>query len=141
MIRINRLIVIDPKEIQLQFVRSSGPGGQNVNKVSTAVWLRYDVMNSPSLPDDVKRRLIGLAGKSISADGMLSIKAHSLRTQERNRHAAISRLVRLIQKAAEKPRLRLKTKPSPAKKENRLEVKHQQSRLKQMRRRVGTDDD
>jgi ribosome-associated protein len=139
MIRINRWIAIDPKEIQLQFVRSSGPGGQNVNKVSTAVWLRFDIRHSPSLPDDVKTRLIGIAGKSISAEGVLSIKASSFRTQERNRHAAINRLVALIQKAAEKPRLRLKTKPSPAGKENRLEIKHQRSRLKQMRRPVNDD--
>jgi ribosome-associated protein len=139
MIRVNRWISIDPKEIQLQFVRSSGPGGQNVNKVSTAVWLRFDIRHSPSLPEDVKTRLVGIAGKSISADGILSIKASSFRTQERNRHAAINRLVALIQKAAEKPRLRLKTKPSPAKKENRLEIKHQRSRLKQTRRPVNDD--
>ena len=104
MINITRNIRIDEGEIQQEFIRSSGPGGQNVNKVATAVQLRFNVANSPSLPDDVRIRLIRLTGRRISEDGIMIIDARRFRTQERNRKDAIGRLVGLIRKAVEKPK-------------------------------------
>ena len=136
MIHITRNIRIDEGEIQHEFIRSSGPGGQNVNKVATAVQLRFDVANSLSLPDDVRIRLIRLAGRRISEDGILIIDARRFRTQERNRKDAIGRLVGLIRKAAEKPKTRLKTRPTLTSKRRRLQAKRRHSEIKRMRRAV-----
>ena len=136
MIYITRNIRIDEGEVKLEFIRSSGPGGQNVNKVATAVKLRFDAVNSPSLPDDVRSRLIRLSGRRINEDGLLIIDARRFRTQERNRKDAIVRLVELIRKAAEKPKTRIKTSPTLASKRRRLQAKRRHSDIKRMRRAI-----
>src|SRR5437870_11518571 len=112
MIRVTDTISIDESEIEESFVRSSGPGGQNVNKLSTAVQLRFDIRHSPSLPNDVAIRLMRIAGKRVTKDGVLIIMAQNHRTQERNRAAALERLVALVQEAAVKPVPRRATKPT-----------------------------
>ena len=133
MIRITDQISIDESEIEESFVRSSGPGGQNVNKLSTAVQLRFDVRRSPSLPNDVAVRMMRLAGKRLTKDGVLVIIAQNHRTQERNRAEAQDRLIALIQEAAIKPTVRRATKPTKASKERRIEGKKRRSVVKQHR--------
>jgi ribosome-associated protein len=133
MIRINDRISIDERELEESFVRASGPGGQNVNKVSTAVQLRFDVANS-TLADEVQVRLRTLAGRRLSNDGVLVIVAATHRTQERNRADARERLADLIRRAAERPVPRRKTRPPKSSKRQRLDTKKHRSRVKNLRR-------
>src|SRR5947208_5215567 len=135
MIRVTDTISIDEGEIEESFVRSSGPGGQNVNKLSTAVQLRFDVRRSPSLPNDVAIRLMNLAGKRLTKGGVIVLVAQNHRTQERNRAEALERLVALIQQAAIRPIPRRVTKPTKASREKRLEGKKIRSNIKGMRQR------
>jgi ribosome-associated protein len=134
MIRITDTIAIDDRELDERFVRASGPGGQNVNKVSTAVELRFDVRGS-SLPYDVKQRLMTLAGSRMSMDGVLLIDSREHRTQVQNREAARARLVAMLQQAAKRPKTRRPTKPKRAAKEKRLESKRQRGEVKTLRGR------
>jgi ribosome-associated protein len=136
LIKITHNISIDEREIKEEFVRSSGPGGQNVNKVATAVKLRFDVVRSPTLPEDVRERLLRLGGKRITEKGILVIDARRFRTQERNRQDALKRLVALIERASRSPKSRKKTRPTAASKRRRLEGKHQRSEIKRMRKTV-----
>jgi ribosome-associated protein len=135
MIRITDQISINEAELQESFVRSSGPGGQNVNKLSTAVQLRFDVRHSPSLPNDVAIRLMRLAGSRLTKDGVLVIIAQTHRTQERNRAEARERLAGLVQKAAIAPVPRRATRPTRASKERRIEGKKRRSGIKDLRQR------
>ena len=141
MIRVTDAIAIDERDIQEDFIRSSGPGGQNVNKVATAVQLRFDVANCPSLPDDVRERLIRLAGKRITAGGVLIVEARRFRTQERNRRDALDRLVKLIGRAAQKPKTRRRTRPTLASRQRRLEAKRRQSQAKRLRKPLAGGED
>ena len=140
MVEINNEINIPDKEISEDFIRSSGPGGQNVNKVSTAVQLRFDVKNSPSLPDSVRRRLIRLAGRRMTKDGILIIKAEKHRTREQNRKDAIKRLAEFIVAATKAPKYRVKTSPTPASRLKRLECKQRRGKVKRRREKVSLSD-
>jgi len=121
-------------EIALEYIRASGPGGQNVNKVATAVQLRFDIVNSPTLGSDLKGRLIQLAGKRVNADGVLVIEAKKFRSQDANREDAIRRFYELIEKARRKPKTRHKTKPTRASKEKRIQAKKKRGAVKKLRR-------
>ncbi|MGD0418202.1 MAG: alternative ribosome rescue aminoacyl-tRNA hydrolase ArfB [Xanthobacteraceae bacterium] len=134
MIRVNAHISIDEREIEENFVRASGPGGQNVNKLSTAVQLRFDVRGSPSLPAAVRDRLERLAGSRLTRDGVLVITAQRHRTQGRNRRDALDRLVELIRSAAIAPRPRRPTRPSKASRERRVDSKKRRASVKRLRR-------
>lgn len=133
MIFVTDTISLEEREIEEIFVRASGPGGQNVNKVASAVQLRFDARCSPSLPNDVAVRLMKLAGRRLTQDGVLIITAQRFRSQEQNRQDALDRLIALIRRAAVRPTPRRKTKPTLASKKRRLESKTRRSHIKSLR--------
>jgi len=135
MIRITPRIAIDDAAIELHFIRASGPGGQNVNKVATAVQLRFDVRRAQGLPPEVRARLEKLAGRRMTQDGVLVIEARRFRTQERNREDALARLTHLVRRAAEPPAPRVKTRPTRASVRRRLEDKRRRAAVKRARGR------
>ena len=134
-------ITIDEREIRFEFVRATGPGGQKVNKTSSAVQLRFDVRGSPSLPEEVRSRLMTLAGRRVSEEGILVIEAKRFRSQDRNRRDAVDRLCSLIRQAAREPRGRRATRPGSAARESRLQEKKRRSALKKQRNRPEVRDD
>ncbi|MCU0606434.1 MAG: aminoacyl-tRNA hydrolase [Candidatus Edwardsbacteria bacterium] len=140
MINVSRDIVIPEAEVRLSFVRGSGPGGQNVNKVATAVQLRFDVGRSPSLPEEVRQRLLRQAANRITADGVLVLDARSHRTQDANRREAFARLAALVRAAAVRPRVRRPTAVPRAAKERRLQAKKQRAGVKRGRRLPAGED-
>ncbi len=139
-LRIDSRVVIPDSDLSLSFVRSAGPGGQNVNKVATAAQLRFDLAGTQALDEAVKLRLRRLAGRRVAADGSLLIVARNHRTQERNRREALERLADLIRQALVEPRRRKPTRPTRASRERRLENKTRRGRTKELRRRVTWND-
>ena len=139
MIQVTPSIAIDESEIEESFVRASGPGGQHVNKVSSAVQLKFDVRRSPSLPNDVAIRLMKMAGSRLTQDGVIVIVAQAQRSQKRNREEALERLLELIRAAAIRPQTRRPTKPTKASKERRLASKDKRSSIKAGRSKPGQD--
>jgi ribosome-associated protein len=138
-IAITRSVSIDPAEIEESFVRSSGPGGQNVNKVASAVQLRFDLINSPNIPEPMKRRVAALAGSRLTKDGVIVIVSNSHRDQPLNRAEALARLVALLREGAYPPKPRIATRPTLASKKRRLDSKSRRSEVKQMRVRPEGD--
>jgi ribosome-associated protein len=141
LIRVTRSLAIDEREVVISFVRSSGPGGQNVNKVASAAQLRFDIRHSRSLPEGVRGRLLRLAGRRVTSRGVLIIDARRYRSQERNRQDALERLMVMVRKAAEPTLARQPTDPTAASRERRLESKRRQSTIKRMRQARRTPDD
>jgi ribosome-associated protein len=140
MIEITPTLSINESELSFDYIRASGPGGQNVNKVATAVQLRFD-MNASSLPEEIKGRLRHLAGKRLTNEEILVIEAKQYRTQEQNREDAVARFVEMVRKATVKPKARKKTKPTAASQEKRLQSKKQRGRIKQVRARKHIEQD
>ncbi len=139
MITVTGSIQIDERDIQFEFIRASGPGGQNVNKVASSVQLRYDVMNSSSLGPEVKQRLVKLAKNRITGNGILIIEAKRYRTQDQNRQDAINRLITLILKSAEKPKNRIKTRPTITSSMVRVDEKKRRGEVKRTRQSIPDD--
>jgi ribosome-associated protein len=140
-IPVTEQLELDEDELVWTFVHSSGPGGQNVNKVSSAVQLRFDIPHSRSIPKDIQQRLVALAGSRVTQDGILVLKGTRFRTQEQNRRDALERLVQLIRQAAAKSKPRRRTHPPASAKRRRLDHKRRRSQLKALRRRVTQHDD
>lgn len=139
-IQITRMVAIDPSELVETFVRASGPGGQNVNKVASAVQLRFDLVNSPTIPEPMKRRVAALAGSRMTKDGVIVITSNSHRDQPLNRAEAVARLVALLREGAFVPKPRVATRPTLASKKRRLDTKSVRSTIKKMRGRPSGDD-